>query len=106
MTETHDEDTLAAVGRTCLLLADASRLRMLRALAAGGDREWTVQELGTAIGRMSPAMVGHHLRLLRTAGLVQEGGRQQPLRFRLRRGVIIAPGVLDVGDGVRLSFKL
>ncbi len=59
--------TLAAVGDLFAALGDPTRLRIVAALAG---RELCVCDLAAAIGQ-SESAVSHHLRLLRSLGLVR-----------------------------------
>jgi ArsR family transcriptional regulator len=48
-------------------VADPSRLQLLALLSAG---EATVKDLVAQMGRQSQPVISHHLRILRTAGLI------------------------------------
>lgn len=59
-------DDARAVARFFQVLADPTRVRMVKALA---DNQWCVSELTQALGMDQPA-VSHQLRYLRELGLV------------------------------------
>lgn len=71
-TQHHDESLLTlddarSVARFFQVLADPTRVRMLKALA---DNEWCVSDLTQALGMDQPA-VSHQLKYLREMGLVR-----------------------------------
>jgi DNA-binding transcriptional ArsR family regulator len=69
-----DEATAAALAETFRLLGDATRVRLLDALA---ERERCVQDLAGVVG-LSESAISHQLRLLRTQRIVRprRAGRQ------------------------------
>lgn len=85
-------------------LAEHSRARVITRLAHG---EHCVCDLGDALG-LSPALISHHLKVLREAGLIRErhGGRwvyyslEIEALARLRRAV---DGLLDPPDATQAS---
>jgi DNA-binding transcriptional ArsR family regulator len=85
-------DNARVVARFFQVLADPTRVRMLKALA---DNEWCVSDLTQALGMDQPA-VSHQLKYLRELGLVtwNKTGRHvyytladTPLRDILMRGI-------------------
>ena len=60
-------DNARAVARFFQVLADPTRVRMVKALA---DNQWCVSDLTEALGMDQPA-VSHQLRYLRQLGLVK-----------------------------------
>jgi DNA-binding transcriptional ArsR family regulator len=60
-------DDARAIARFFQVLADPTRVRMVKALA---DNQWCVSELTEALGMDQPA-VSHQLRYLRELGLVK-----------------------------------
>lgn len=66
-------DTVDHLVQTFKALSDSTRLRLVGLLA---EREHSGQELAATL-RLAPATVSHHLKVLRTAGLVTET-RQTP----------------------------
>ena len=61
-------------------LANEGRLRLLLGLA--GKEEWSVQEIGEALGE-SPTKVSNRLRVLRLAGVVRARRQGQQVFYRL-----------------------
>lgn len=80
MEKTHDEILLA----TLKALADESRLRILRLLAA---REWSVGELAGQVGLSEPT-VSHHLATLREVYLVNLRTAGNVRFYRLNDGML------------------
>jgi ArsR family transcriptional regulator len=83
-------DTLARLVLLCRLLADESRLKVLFALAPGG--EMGVSALGALLGQSLPA-VSHHLTLMRLTGLVSRRREGKNNFYRLESGYL--RGVLE-----------
>ncbi|MBE2268262.1 MAG: winged helix-turn-helix transcriptional regulator [Anaerolinea sp.] len=63
---TFDTDNARQIARFFQVLADPTRVRLIRALA---DGEWCVSDLTRALGMDQPA-VSHQLKFLREQGLV------------------------------------
>jgi DNA-binding transcriptional ArsR family regulator len=91
-----DEPSLFEAARVFRLLADESRLRILRLLAARG--ELPVGAIVTATG-FSQQRVSHHLMLLRRGGLVVCRRAGQQMRYQLSAPIVTELLRLAFGDG-------
>jgi ArsR family transcriptional regulator len=83
-----DARQTAAV-RVAKALGDATRFRLLRAIA--GQEETSCQEL-TARFRLAQATVSHHLKVLTQAGLVSARKQGQFHYYRVHRDALEAHG--------------
>ena len=72
-------DQAQLVARFFQVLADPTRVRMVKALA---DAEWSVSELTEALGMDQPA-VSHQLKYLRDLGLVRWTKNGRRVYYRL-----------------------
>jgi DNA-binding transcriptional ArsR family regulator len=72
-------DDARAIARFFQVLADPTRVRMVKALA---DNQWCVSELTEALGMDQPA-VSHQLRYLRELGLVKWKKNGRHVYYRL-----------------------
>jgi DNA-binding transcriptional ArsR family regulator len=90
-----EEPAAGTVPMTVVLaaLADETRLRIVRALADGGE-----QACGAFVPELSKATRSHHLKVLREAGLTHTRVSGTTRLVRLRRADVDAvhPGLLDV----------
>lgn len=83
-------EPLAAAARA---LGDPTRLRIATALAAGD--ELCVCDVGWVVGQ-AQGLVSHHLRQLKTAGLVESRRDGRLVMYRLtKRGRVLVAVVLD-----------
>jgi DNA-binding transcriptional ArsR family regulator len=81
-------------------LSDPTRLRVLLALADGG--ELSISDLAIPIG-ISPSTVSRHLHELARMGLVRATREGSSKSFRLHPMVWSANGMLNLGRGVRVA---
>lgn len=73
------QDDARAIARFFQVLADPTRVRMVKALA---DNEWCVSDLTQALGMDQPA-VSHQLKYLREMGLVDWRKRGRHVYYSL-----------------------
>jgi len=100
-TEEWDADDLARVADLFERLSDTRRLRVLVALAEGGEQ--SVEALADAVGT-TPFAVSYHLTALARLGLVTETADPGRPRFQLQSGVRTGDGMLRLGRGVRVAI--
>jgi DNA-binding transcriptional ArsR family regulator len=82
------------------VLADPTRLEVLRALMGSPQRVGTLQEL---VG-VEQSLLSHHLRVLRDAGLVRSTREGKGYLYHLAPGVVLDdPSSLELGC-CRLEF--
>jgi DNA-binding transcriptional ArsR family regulator len=74
-----DQDTARTIARFFQVLADPTRVRIVKALA---DNEWCVSDLTQALGMDQPA-VSHQLKYLRELGLVDWRKRGRHVYYSL-----------------------
>jgi DNA-binding transcriptional ArsR family regulator len=90
----HPDPATVPLTEVLFALSDASRLGIVRQLAAGPSTELSCQDVG---GDLAKSTRSHHLRILREAGVIRNlpSGRRRLVSLRRADLELAHPGLLD-----------